>query len=79
LHTTGKSLQSHSIGRCVVIKGGLERLENTKIACSSPESEHRSLILREKIILQASEQRGKRGIFESKNMQQDTDKNYEGH
>jgi hypothetical protein len=63
----------------VVIKGGLERLENRKIAYSSSESEHGSFILREKIILQASEQRGKRGIFESKNSQQDADKNYKRH
>ena len=35
--------------------------------------------LKQNIILQASEQRGKRGIFESKNKQQDADKNYKGH
>ena len=63
----------------MVIKGSLERLENIKIAYASSESEHGSFILREKIILQVSEQRGKRGIFESKNNQQDDDKNYKRH
>jgi hypothetical protein len=61
------------------MKGGLESLENTKIARSSPESEQGSLILREKITLQASEQKGKRVIFGSKNKQQDADKNCKGH
>jgi len=32
--------------------------------------------IKQKIILQASEQRGKRGIFESKKKQQDADHNY---
>jgi hypothetical protein len=80
LYIAGKSLQPPSAGKCVDTKGGLECLKNTKIACSSPESEHGSFILRgEKCILKASEQRGNRGIFESKNKQQEADKNYKRH
>jgi hypothetical protein len=46
----------------VGIRGDLERMENTKITYSSPESEHRFLTLREKIILKGLS-RGARGEY----------------